>query len=315
MAKARTCRRCKWRKHKVEPCCWCRRLHKEKKDDYFQEEEESVEKDIRTEDLIQSLRGCQPDEAMCESCIYGDEGYGDCFKNLSEAAAKRIAQLQRELIDERDRYDRLVSFELAEARELAARKLRQREEAFLEEQRRQRGEDYGGGEYWQRLSRMNARQEEKGLAKYGQSLEDNHTLSRTQRIEHAQEELIDALKYLEHLKAAATDTLSANDYQRMAMRTNDETMSEWDMLRNAVYGLNGEAGEIIDLLKKHEFQGHELAREELIEECGDVLWYCALFATALGEDIQTIMERNIEKLKGRYPEGFDKARSINREVR
>lgn len=142
MAKARTCRRCVWRKHKVEPCCWCRRLHKGKKDDYFKEDEE-VEKDYTTKDLIQSLRGCQPDEAQCKDCICGDYVYGDCFKVLVGHAAETIEQLQQELIDERDRYDRLVSFELAEAKELAARKLRQREEAFLEEKRLQRGEDCG----------------------------------------------------------------------------------------------------------------------------------------------------------------------------
>lgn len=311
MAKARTCRRCRWREHKVEPCCWCRRLHKGKKDDYFKEDEE-VEKEYTTKDLIQSLRGCQPDEAQCKDCICGDYVYGDCFKVLVGHAAETIEQLQQELIDERDRYDRMVSFELCEAKELAARKLRQREENFRQEQLLQRGEACGGA-YWQAICRMNAEQEEKGVKKYGQMLEDNVTLSREQRIEHAQEELIDALKYLQHLKVACRDSLTANDYQRMAMRTNDDSMSEWDMLRNAVYGLNGEAGEIIDLLKKHEFQGHELDREELIEECGDVLWYCALFATALGEDLQTIMERNIAKLRDRYPAGFDKARSINRE--
>lgn len=312
MAKARTCRRCRWRKNKVEPCCWCRRLHKEKKDDYFKEDEE-VEKEFTSKELIDILERCGDVLASCKGCAMEGKIDDDCFSEVKLLCAERLRELEQELIDERDRYDRLVSFELCEAKELAARKLRQREEAFLEEQRRQRDEYYGGNLYWQRISRMNVAQEEKGLAKYGQALEDNVTLSRTQRIEHAQEELIDALKYLEHLKAVAGNELSANDYQRMAMRTNDETMSEFDMLRNAVYGMNGEAGEIIDLLKKYEFQGHDLDRDELIKECGDILWYCALFATALGEDLQSIMERNIEKLKDRYPEGFDKARSINRE--
>lgn len=270
-----------------------------------------MEKELTIKELVAVMARCGDMGADCKGCAF--EGDDDCFSKLKWMVAEKLEQLEQELIDVWDRYDRLVSFELCEAKELAARKLRQREEAFLEEQRRQRDEYYGGNLYWQRISRMNAAQEEKGLAKYGQALEDNVTLSRTQRIEHAQEELIDALKYLEHLKAVAGNELSANDYQRMAMRTNDETMSEFDMLRNAVYGMNGEAGEIIDLLKKHEFQGHDLDREELIEECGDILWYCALFATALGEDLQTIMERNIEKLKDRYPEGFDKARSINRE--
>ena len=169
-----------------------------------------------------------------------------------------------------------------------------------------------GGTYWRNICGINARQEKKGAEKYGQILEENTTLSRAQRIEHAEEELIDALKYLEHLKAAVNDELSANDYQRMAMRTAGGYNTEYDKLRNAAYGMNGEAGEVIDLLKKHEFQGHELSEEKLIDECGDVLWYCALLADALGFSLEQVMNRNIYKLKERYPDGFDKARSINR---
>lgn len=169
------------------------------------------------------------------------------------------------------------------------------------------------GDYWRNICGINARQEKKGAEKYGQRLEENTTLSTVQRIEHTQEELIDALKYLEHLKTVAGDKLTANDYQRMAMRTAGEYDTDYDQLRNAAYGLNGEAGEVIDLLKKHEFQGHDLPDEKLIDECGDVLWYCALLADALGFTLEQVMNRNIDKLRKRYPDGFDKNRSINRE--
>ena len=84
------------------------------------------------------------------------------------------------------------------------------------------------------------------------------------------------------------------------------------MLRNAVYGLNGESGEVIDLLKKHEFQGHDLDRDKLIDEAGDVAWYLALLASALGVSLEEIMQKNVDKLKKRYPDGFDKDKSINR---
>jgi NTP pyrophosphatase (non-canonical NTP hydrolase) len=167
-------------------------------------------------------------------------------------------------------------------------------------------------DYWANISAINARQTAKGLSKYGQPLEENVTLTRTQRIEHAQEEAIDLLKYLEHLKLAFTDELSANDYHRAAMRTSGTYENQLAMIRNAAYGMNGEAGEVIDLLKKHEFQGHPLDTDKLLKETGDVLWYCALMAEALGTTLQEIMERNIEKLKERYPDGFDKSRSINR---
>ena len=166
--------------------------------------------------------------------------------------------------------------------------------------------------YWQNICELNSKQEQKGISKYGQTLEDNTTLSVLQRLEHLQEELLDAMKYTEHLKPVLTDNLTANDYQRMAMRTAGKYKSDYDMLRNAVYGLNGEAGEVIDLLKKHEFQGHELDKEKLIDEAGDVAWYIALLAQALGMTLQDILQHNVNKLMKRYPNGFDKSRSINR---
>lgn len=161
------------------------------------------------------------------------------------------------------------------------------------------------------------RQREKGLSKYGQTLEENTTLTACQRIDHAQEELVDALQYLEHLKMAMTDRLTANDFQRAAMRTasgmNYDGFDGRGLLLNAVMGLNGEAGEVIDLVKKAIFQGHDLDKERMVEELGDVAWYLAVCCEALGVSLEEVMERNIDKLKARYPEGFDKARSVNRE--
>ncbi len=167
--------------------------------------------------------------------------------------------------------------------------------------------------YWQNIAKINQKQEAKGVSKYGQNLEDNITLSTVQRIEHLQEELIDGLKYCEHIKQTANDSLTANDYQRMAMRTIGTYENDYKMLCNAVYGLNGEAGEVIDILKKHEFQGHELNKDKLIDEAGDIAWYLALLATALGVSLQDILMHNVEKLKARYPDGFSKDRSVNRE--
>lgn len=160
------------------------------------------------------------------------------------------------------------------------------------------------------------KQQAKGLAKYGQTLEENTTLTTDQRIEHAQEELVDALQYLEHLKKTQADKLTANDFQRAAMRTasgmNYEDLRGQGLLLNAVMGLNGEAGECIDIVKKHIFQGHNLDRDHLAEELGDVAWYLAVCCEALGVTLEDVMAANIKKLRDRYPEGFDKARSINR---
>lgn len=107
--------------------------------------------------------------------------------------------------------------------------------------------------------------------------------------------------------------MTINEYQSLAQRTSNKSLSDYDKIRNGCYGLCGESGECIDLLKKHEFQGHELNEEKLIDELGDVLWYIAQTASGLGIGMDDIAHRNIAKLRVRYPEGFDSDRSINRE--
>ena len=87
-----------------------------------------------------------------------------------------------------------------------------------------------------------------------------------------------------------------------------------DVLINGVMGLCGEAGEAIDIVKKHLAQGHALDREGLIKELGDVAWYLAETATALGIDLDEVLERNIDKLKKRYPEGFSAEKSQHRQA-
>ncbi len=96
------------------------------------------------------------------------------------------------------------------------------------------------------------------------------------------------------------------------MTTMNKESTERETLINGVMGLCGESGEVIDLVKKHISHGHPLDKEKLINELGDVAWYLAELATVLGVDLDTILERNIVKLKLRYPDGFSSERSINR---
>ena len=172
------------------------------------------------------------------------------------------------------------------------------------------------------------------------------------------------------------------DYQRLAMRTSPEGH---DRMLNGCMGLIGESGEVVDIVKKWKFQSGDhaqLPKDKLIEELGDVLWYCAEISTAqmaemipviramgleeiqydgklhiealflaklaqsmtdawlypdeytpeplyivaciidlvgymlsnyCDADLSECMERNIEKLKRRYPDGFDPERSLHRE--
>ena len=105
-----------------------------------------------------------------------------------------------------------------------------------------------------------------------------------------------------------------DDYQQEAMTLLNPDIPKEDVLLNALMGLCGESGEAIDLLKKHRFQGHPLDREKMIKELGDVAWYLAEAATGLDIDLSEVLQRNLDKLHARYPQGFDTARSQHREA-
>ena len=107
--------------------------------------------------------------------------------------------------------------------------------------------------------------------------------------------------------------MTINEYQALAMTTLNPELSRKDVLINSVMGLCGEAGEAIDIVKKHLHQGHDLDNEKLIKELGDIAWYLAEVAYALDVKLDDVFQQNIEKLKARYPMGFDTERSINRE--
>ena len=106
--------------------------------------------------------------------------------------------------------------------------------------------------------------------------------------------------------------MTVNEYQKLAMTTLNPTLDKKDVLINGVMGLCGESGEAIDIVKKWLAQGHALDKNKLAKELGDIAWYLAETATALDLSLEDVFAANIEKLKKRYPEGFDTERSVNR---
>jgi len=120
--------------------------------------------------------------------------------------------------------------------------------------------------------------------------------------------------------------MNGKEYQELAMRTYDgyamnrlssdimsATFYETAALLNGVLGLTGEAGEVSDLVKKGIFHEKGIDREHLEKELGDVMWYLALICYTCGFNLDEIMQMNIDKLKARYPEGFDVIKANNRE--
>lgn len=107
--------------------------------------------------------------------------------------------------------------------------------------------------------------------------------------------------------------MTINEYQVAAMRTaQTDKFSANDLLLNSALGLCGESGEVADLVKKHRFQGHDIDLEHVAKELGDISWYLAVGAYAIGYDLETILRMNKEKLEARYPDGFSSDRSLHR---
>ena len=107
--------------------------------------------------------------------------------------------------------------------------------------------------------------------------------------------------------------MTINDYQSEALRTASGMSHEYPMWLNGALGLNGEAGEVADMVKKHLFQGHPIDFEHMAKELGDVAWYVAVTAHAIGYDLETILQMNVDKLRKRYPNGFEAERSLHRQ--
>ena len=120
--------------------------------------------------------------------------------------------------------------------------------------------------------------------------------------------------------------MTGNEYQRLAMRTNDGKATERlefhieanrgikDIggLLNGCLGLAGEAGELLDMFKKWIFHNKMLDRDHAKKELGDVMWYVAMICHSMGWELDEILQMNVDKLKARYPEGFSTELSNNR---
>ena len=106
--------------------------------------------------------------------------------------------------------------------------------------------------------------------------------------------------------------MQVNEYQKAAMETLNPALNQKEVLINSVMGLCGESGEAIDIVKKWLMQGHELDKEHLVKELGDVAWYLAEAATALDGPLEVIFQGNLDKLRRRFPNGFDTEASVNR---
>ena len=105
--------------------------------------------------------------------------------------------------------------------------------------------------------------------------------------------------------------MTLNEYQELAARTINPDLTKKGQNMHSLHGLVGEVGEIHSIYQK-QYQGHVIDHEHLKKELGDLMWFIAENCTANNWNLNDICEINIEKLKSRFPNGFEVDRSLNR---
>tara|TARA_R110002020_G_scaffold121180_1_gene275648 strand:- start:4 stop:384 length:381 start_codon:yes stop_codon:yes gene_type:complete len=113
------------------------------------------------------------------------------------------------------------------------------------------------------------------------------------------------VEYLNSYPTAVKKFYPADRNERKQRVSNSEEMIE------AVMGLNGEAGEVSELIKKHVYYGKELKKTELQEELGDTLHYLCRIIELSGFSLQEVMNTNLVKLTTRFSGGVSETAAIS----
>lgn len=105
--------------------------------------------------------------------------------------------------------------------------------------------------------------------------------------------------------------MTGNEYQKLASRTIPKEFNMMEAEFHALHGMVSEIGELHGIYQKL-YQGHDWDDEHAEKELGDLLWFIAEYCTSQNWNLEDIMQKNIEKLLARYPEGFDAEHSLHR---
>lgn len=95
-----------------------------------------------------------------------------------------------------------------------------------------------------------------------------------------------------------------NAYQHETRRTASRRGDKDREVTILALGLCGEAGEVVELVKKFIGHGVPFELDKLKKELGDVLWYLARLADEHGIALQDVADANVAKLRARYPNGM-----------
>lgn len=111
--------------------------------------------------------------------------------------------------------------------------------------------------------------------------------------------------------AKKKEIMTPDHYQFLSRRTQNPNLCEGSKRRHALYGLASEVGEIHSIFQ-HEYQGKPVQKDKVLDECSDLCWFLCELLDTFDIDFSDVLQYNVEKLKKRYPEGFDPERSKKR---
>ena len=107
--------------------------------------------------------------------------------------------------------------------------------------------------------------------------------------------------------------MTLNEYQQAAARTMNQKLTRPETELHALFGIASEVGELQGIYQKA-YQGHSLDMKQAQTEIGDIFWYVCEYCSVHGWTLEEIALMNIDKLKARYPDGFDPERSLHRQA-
>jgi NTP pyrophosphatase (non-canonical NTP hydrolase) len=113
--------------------------------------------------------------------------------------------------------------------------------------------------------------------------------------------------------AESTLPMTMEEYEQLAARTLNPSLTREQRLLDAAAGLTEESGEVLGIVRKHVFMGHPLDVARATIELGDALWCLTTVAGTLGVSLEEVAAANIAKLRKRYPDGYSIERSLQRE--
>jgi len=105
-----------------------------------------------------------------------------------------------------------------------------------------------------------------------------------------------------------------NESKRTCPDLNDELRKGLANELHMVIGISTEASELLDAYKKHFAYGKELDKTNVGEEIADIMWYVSNLCRMLDIDLEEMLQRNIDKLKARFPENFTQEDALNRNL-